>query len=179
MAPAKGNKHAVGYGRPPNPGFADEDLLKLGEELMQWMKMQDDDPRSDVVHLSEWYSEIKNISPTQWESICIRKCFNGYYDKARIWMGKRLLKNKDLHQSYGNRFLNIYFKDVKKEERESVEHKIDYELKKKAEMAVAQGLPPNDPNLDLILEAIKENKRLKQELDDLKSKTNPIISRSQ
>jgi hypothetical protein len=133
MAP-KGNKNAVGHGRPPNEGYSDEELVKLGEELLQWMADCDANKHCDVVHLSEWYSEIKGIVPSYWEKCLTRRlCFSGYYDKAMKWMGKRLLKNKKLAPSYGNRFLGIYFKEIPAHEWEQKQKEIDYEYEKKRE----------------------------------------------
>jgi len=117
MAPPKGNKFGVGHGRPP-AHFTDDDAHVLGKELLEWMSKEDDNPDSDVVHLSEWYSEIKGIDPRHFEALCRRECFLGYYEKARKWMGKRLMKNKNLHSSYGNRFLAVYFKELKEHEIE-------------------------------------------------------------
>jgi hypothetical protein len=124
----KGNKNGVGHGRPPNPGFADKDLIDLGEELLRWMKKVDDEDLP-IWHLSEWWSQIKNIPSTQWDSITRRDCFIGYYNKAKYWMGVKMISNKDFPQSYGNRFLRIYFADVRELERQDV----DYEIQKKRE----------------------------------------------
>lgn len=149
MAPAKGNQHGVGHGRPPNEGFSDPELLILGEELLQWMKDCDADPKCDVVHLSEWYSEKKNISPTQWKSLLIaRECFLPYYDKARVWMGKRLMKNKDLAPSYGNRFLGIYMKEVHEHE-EAIKDR-DEERKRATKEDLSQTIK------DSVISAVRE-----------------------
>ncbi len=140
MAAPVGNKNSVGHGRPANSGYEDEDLIILGEEFVAWMKQMDDDPSSNTVHLSEWWAQIKNISKSQWESIIKRSCFKCYYDKAMKWMGVKLLKNKNLHPSYGNRFLTIYMKEVKEEEEDIREREyekkrklIEYEMKLKSE----------------------------------------------
>ena len=131
----KGNKNAVGHGRPPTPGFDDESCIQLGEELLAWMREVDSLPekqRNKIVHLSQWFSEIKGISRTQWQSIIIRDCFKNYNERAQMWMGTRMILNSDLPTAYGCRFQKIYFKDVAAQEREDVEHKIDYEIAKKA-----------------------------------------------
>jgi len=185
MAPAKGNQHAVGHGRPPNPGFEDEDLVALGEEFVAWMDKVDSENDYKVVHLSQWFSKIKNIPISQWDSIIRRECFIGYYKKAILWMGTRTLINKELPTAYGSRFINIYFKDVKAEEREEVEHKIDHEIKKKMEHEATRGTVPNDLSLTGLLNglhSIKENDDLKAKiaileakLDASQPKTDPII----
>lgn len=166
MGAPLGNQNGVGHGRPPNKGYSKEEVIALGEEFLKWMRDQDADPKSDVVHLSEWYSEIKQIPCSQWESIIVRDCFIGYYERAKKWMGKRTLKNKDLPPSYGNRFIGIYFKEVRDHERSEMEHKVEYEIKKKLQAALSSGIPTNDPTLDAILTSLK-----KQEINVSKSET--------
>ena len=87
-----------------------------------------------MVHLSEWYSEIKEISRAQWKSIIQRDCFLPYYERALNWMGVKLLKNKRLSIAYGSRFLGIYFNEVKEYERDILQHKVDYEYRQKCEL---------------------------------------------
>jgi len=179
MAFEKGNKLAVGHGRPPNPGFSDEEVIALGEELMRWCEEQDNNEKSDVVHLSEWYSEIKKIAPSQFESLRGRPCFVDYYERAIKWMGKRILKNTKMPSAYGSRFLGIYFREVKEHEMDTVEHKIDYEIKKKKEADSAIGYP-NDATNDVKIAWLKsqveiedlkaQNDRLKEKLSALQSK---------
>lgn len=176
MAPKKGNKHGVGHGRPPNPGFADADLKKLGEELLIWCKKKEKS-RKEVVHLSEFYSELKGIPYSQWESIIHRECFLGYYEKARSWMGKNILKNDRLATCYGNRFLGMYCKDLNLHERQQVEHKIDYELKRKQELELGKNDSSKAKENDVIMEAAKwqaKYLKLEEEFNALKQQTGAI-----
>lgn len=136
MAAPKGNKHGVGHGRPVRDGYSNEDLIILGEELLQWMKDCDADKKCDVVHLSEWYSEIKGIDRVYWKDcICSRPCFSAYYNRAMDWMGKRTMKNKKLSTVYGNRFLGVYFKELDDNELEKEKKRIDYVHDKNTEIA--------------------------------------------
>jgi len=158
MAAPKGNKNAVGHGRPPAPGFEDENVIKLGEELLDWMRACDADKKCDVVHLSEFYSEIKGIAPSQWDSLTHRSCFHCYYERAKKWMGKRIMKNKNLSPTYGSRFLGIYCKEVTEHEFEVAKKKIDYELERKAAMDSQKGMSPNDEKLDELIADVKSLK---------------------
>lgn len=164
-----GNQNAKGHGKPPNPNYTDDDLHRLGEEFVSWMKHIDRDGVA-VVHLSEWYSEIKEIPRSQWQSICNRDCFRDYYDRARLWMGRKLLKNKDLPQAYGSRFIAVYFKEIAEHERSIVEHKVDYELTKKVDIESRKSIPPNDHILSLNFGLINENHKLKEKIQSLESK---------
>jgi len=131
-APA-GNKNAVGHGRPPNPGYSDEECIQLGEDLLIWMN--DNLKAKDIVHMSQFYSQLKGIPRSQWESLCDRSCFHAYYERFRDWIGVKILLNKDMPSSYGNRFLPIYFKQVAEVEFEVEKKKIDYLEEKKAKQS--------------------------------------------
>lgn len=136
MAAPKGNQHAKDHGRPPKEGFSNEECISLGEELMKWMRDCDADKKCDVVHLSEWYSEIKGIAPSYWkESLAKRPCFSTYYERAMIWMGKRTMKNKKLSTVYGNRFLGVYYKELDDNEFEKEKKRVDYVHDKNTEIA--------------------------------------------
>lgn len=150
-----GNQNGVGYGRPPNCGFTNDELLALGEELLLWMG-QMDEAAKEIVHLSEWYSEIRQIPRSQWKSIIQRDCFLPYYERALNWMGVRLLKNKSLPTAYGSRFLGIYFTEVREHDRAVMQEKIDYELVQKMTYD-RQRLDPN-----IFIEALRKGL---QELD--------------
>ena len=120
-------------GRPPEI-MSDEDVIKLGEELLKWM--HDNKKNKDIVHLSQFYSEYKGICRSDWRAIAQRVQFLTYYEKALEWMGTKTLTNDKIPPSYGNRFLNIYFKDVRETEREVNKEKVEDEVAiKKAELA--------------------------------------------
>jgi len=165
-----GNKNAVGHGSPPNPGYADEDLIKLGEEFIIWTKMIDE-TNTEIVHLSEWYSRVKDIPRSQWQSIVNRSCFRGYYEKALDWMGSKIMKNKNLSPTYGSRFLGIYYPQVAEQELDQAKRKIDYEFEKKMEFDKKFSTPPNDDHLETKLELIRkegELQKIRSELEALK-----------
>ena len=116
-------------GRPANEGYSDEEIDSLGKEMMQWIKKVDKD--NSVVHLSQFYCEIKDISYSQWKSLIQRKTFIPYYEKALLWMGRKIMMNKNLRESYGNRFLGIYFAEIREYERDKSREKIQDELELK------------------------------------------------
>lgn len=156
MAPAKGNKFAVGHGRPANEGYDDAALKQLGEELLAWMR-DADEKQLPIVHLSQWWSKIKKIKRSQWESIIKRECFLGYYDEAILWMGCRILLGAT-ETAYGSRFLAVYFSDLRSHEREKKREEIDYEMEKKAELDKRNAQYPNDSRLDELIKSVKEGK---------------------
>jgi len=156
-------------GRPPKQ-FTQEDVIAIGERLLQWMKDCDADPNCDVVHLSEFYSEKEGIARTDWhDKICSKEYFHQYYDQARDWMLKRTMKNKNLPTAYGSRFLGLYSKQIREAEFELIKEKIDYEYEKKFEMekALQINLPPNDNHIsekESLLKIIAEQQKAIHEL---------------
>lgn len=185
MAAPKGNKNAIGHGRPPNPGYTDEDIAVLCLEMDKWMEDNFNNP--SVVHLSQWWSQIKNIPNSQWESLIHRSCFLSQYEKAKKWMGVKIMTNKKLAESYGNRFLGMYFSDMHEHEMNKMERKVDYEIKKKKE-ALNESLGyPNDAAVNdrislikvqsLVEDLKKENEALKDKLAS-QSKADSIVQPS-
>lgn len=158
MSAPKNNRNSVGHGRPHKVGFSDIELIQLGEDLINWLKKTDLE-NTVVVHLSEFYSEIKGIDPIYWkDSICRRACFSAYYERAMLWMGKKLLKNRKLPPTYGSRFLGVYFKEIAEHELEQAKKKIDYELDKKAELISKSTVSPNDSSLNQLIADVKSLK---------------------
>lgn len=164
MANDRSLKKFIGYGRPPNPGFADEDLHDLGEELLEWCEANKNN--NNIVHLSQWYAQVKQIPLSQWISIIKREHFVAYYEYAKEWMGVRVLTNSKLSESYGNRYLGMYHKDMHEHEMQKMERKVDYEVKKKAEVAAPSY--PNDSYIQDKLDLIKAQALIAEQADKLK-----------
>lgn len=176
MGAPKGNQYAAGIGRPHASKYTDQELQELGSEMLSWMKLMDDTPNSElkkpIVHLSQWYSEIKRIPRSEWETIRQRESFVAYYEQALEWIGVRTLCNQNMAQSYGNRFLSLYFKDVKQEEREKIEHQVDYEIEKKSRFEAMRSVPVNDSQINDNLSLISANYLQKMKIDELEAKLN-------
>ncbi len=160
MAAPRGNKNAVGKGRPPKEGFSEAEVIALGEEMFKWMD-ECDLKKTQVVHLSEWYSHIKYIRPCEWDALQKRSCFLPYYERAIKWMGNRLLKNTKLPPVYGSRFLGIYFKDVREHEKQQIRDKVDYELERKTPK------DESEVNLATILKMFLEGKITQKDVDNI------------
>lgn len=113
-----GNKYGVGHGRPPNPGFSNEEVIALGEEMIEWINRPEIQSDDKIVHLSQWYSMIKRITSKEWDALQQRASFLPYYDQAIRYMGTKMLTNKAVPPAYGSRFLGLYFRDVHRYEEE-------------------------------------------------------------
>jgi len=126
MAP-KGNKNAVGNngGRPRTVSRTPEEMIALGEEMVKWVEA------NKPLHLNEWYAIEKMILYNEWKAFQTNAEFAPYYKKCLAMVSKNYI-NGTINSSIAHRFMNVYFKDVREEERESVKHKLEqeYEFKK-------------------------------------------------
>lgn len=118
-----GNQNAVGGKR--NTTFTKEEIESFGEELLKWIKECDANPEKNPIHLSEWYYEIKDFTPWEWDVLRKNDCFFQYYDRAKKWLGRRTILNKSIKESYGNRFLGIYFSDLREHEKQIALEKLE------------------------------------------------------
>jgi hypothetical protein len=118
-----GNQNAKGAlttGRKPKPEWSDEILENLGKELVEWANNT-----KDAFFLQE-FTVLKDLDYdifTNWRD---RTVFKHYYNKAKHILGLRQVKMANekggIKEGLIHRFLPLYFKDLKQEEREKVEH---------------------------------------------------------
>lgn len=100
-------------GRPRTVSLPPDEMIKLGEQMVNWVI------EHDPLHLSEWYSIEKMYTEKQWETFINREEFIPYYEKSLKIVGKKYLdKNSSIRDSVANRFLRHYFKDVRVSEDE-------------------------------------------------------------
>lgn len=146
----------MAIGRPPKV-YSDEDVVKLGEELITWIRKRFND-KDMPIHLTEWYSLEKDILYHDWDNIRKRAHFLKYYDSALELMSLCTMANKNLETAYGSRFLGVYSKDLRKHEREVKFEVIDHEAEVKAEANNKNQTSPNDCLLSDLIKAVKESK---------------------
>jgi len=112
-----GNQNAKGCttsGRPRTVCPPKEELELLGVEMVEWFKNN-----PDALHISEWYCLEKFFLDSVWENMIIKPEFSGYYEKAKRMVGKKYLdKTSNVREGVSQRWQHVYFKDLKKEERE-------------------------------------------------------------
>tara|TARA_R110000868_G_scaffold178641_1_gene418413 strand:+ start:306 stop:746 length:441 start_codon:yes stop_codon:yes gene_type:complete len=126
MGAPKGNKFALGKatGRPRTVSPSPQECIKLGEEMVDWVK------KNNPTHLTEWYSLEKFIPWKMWNAMCELKEFLPYYEVA-LNLIARNARNGILEKSIAQRFLSLYHRDLKAEERETAKYQAD--LKKEQE----------------------------------------------
>lgn len=101
-------------GRPRTSTPPPEEMIKLGEEMLEWIKI------NKPLHLSEWYSGEMFITSKVWDTMQVAPEFFPYYEKALKIIGKQYLdKTSKVRDSISHRWLRVYFKDLKREEDET------------------------------------------------------------
>ena len=101
--------------RPRTVSPSPEECVKLGEEMVAWVKA------NNPTHLSEWYSLEKMIPWNMFNAMCEVKEFLPYYEVA-LNLVARNARNGILDKTIAQRFLGLYHRDLKKYDMEMVEH---------------------------------------------------------
>lgn len=94
-------------GRPPKL-YLNEDLPKMGEDLIKWLE---NEGRYQFM-FEPWYFRIHGMFRKDWKELIQRETFRPYYEIARKIMASNMVMNKDVPQSYGNRYLGLYDDEV-------------------------------------------------------------------
>ena len=133
MGAPLGNKHGVGHGRPPEPhNLTKEQLHELGRELLDWAHSEE---FKDAVHLDEFAIIKKKLTWKQWKAIFQRDSFREYYETAQKMMSFNLLRNKDMHDAMGNRYLCFYDRQLRDFEKEVKKEDVEIKLKDPSQFA--------------------------------------------
>lgn len=108
--------------RPRSISLSPEEMIALGEEMMNWLKENE----HYVLHLSDWYTLHKGFTYNEWKSFIVKDEFYPYYEKALKFVGRKCLdKESKLREATAQRFLRVYYKDVKEEEDAAIKFKSD------------------------------------------------------
>ena len=98
----KGNKYAL---KPrPQRKFTDDEVIAFGEDLLDWV----DNQGKDQFMFVDWYYNRHRLFRSEWKTLIQRVCFLPYYEIARKKLTSNIVKNKEIAQSYGNRYLCMY-----------------------------------------------------------------------
>ena len=112
--------------RPRTVSLPPEEMIALGEEMIQWIKL------NDPLHVSEWYRIEKMIDYQTFKNYCDMPEFSPYYEKALGLIGRKYLdKDSKIRNGIAERFLRIYFKDVRDRENTDKQEDLDRELEQK------------------------------------------------
>lgn len=112
-------------GRPRTSTPPDPELEILGQELVDWATYADTEkPKKDDkrIHLKQWYSLVKGLTKKNWDHMCEKEIFRAYYEKAQAAISIRYIDGT-VNPSIAQRFLRLYFSELKKDEDQVVEMK--------------------------------------------------------
>lgn len=112
-------------GRPRTITPDPEDMVALGEEMVKWVE------KNKPIHLSMWYTQVKDFTDHQWDSFRRIPEFLHYYTKALKLVGYGYLdKDSNVDVRLKDRWQRVYFKDLKQEEDDNVmqQHNLKKEL---------------------------------------------------
>ena len=160
--------------RPRSVSLPPTDMIKLGQEMVDWVKS------NSPVHLSQWYSLHKRYTEHQWDAMQQLPEFLPYYEQALKLVGLQyLLKGSDVEPSIKQRWLRVYYRDLRKKEDQDKQDDLERELEQKKKIIDHQSQKdnskqqsPNQEQIDykhqnMILQ--NQNEELKNELEKLKS----------
>src|SRR6185503_14915744 len=105
-------------GRPRTTSLEPDDMIALGKEMVDWVK------KNNPLHLSYWYLRVKKIIFKDWRIYRERPEFTPYYEEALSIVGENYI-NGTVDKSIAQRFLRIYFKDLKEEEDSTAKYNAD------------------------------------------------------
>lgn len=150
-----GNKNAKGCttsGAPRTVSYSKEEMVSLGEEMIEWVKLH------KPIHLSMWYTQHKDFTDKQWDAFIKIPEFIHYYAKALKLVGYAYIdKDSQVDVRLKDRWQRVYFKDLKYQEDQDAD---EASARKKEEVS---SIPPNDKLKDLE----HENMILKAKIDEL------------
>ncbi len=141
----KGNKYALGNngGRPRTVSPEPYEMIELGKEMVEWVK------KNDPLQIFQWYSHEKFYTYDEFDTMKKRPEFVPYYEQAMNYIALKYIdgESERIKKGISERFIRLFFKDVKKEENELISFKAREELKAKEESALQSQVPPNQPSI--------------------------------
>ena len=140
-----GNKNS-GRHRTTTP--EDPELEELGQEMVAWATEK---TREFRAHIKQWYSLEKGFTKKQFDLMIEKPIFQEYYEKAMAAIAIRYLDGT-VNQSIAQRFLRLYFPDLREEENDL--------LKLKAEIGKKKEEETQDDLARKLVEAIKDSEKL-------------------
>lgn len=145
-------------GRPRTASLEPDEMIKLGEEMVDWVI------ENKPIHLSMWYTQLKDFTDKEWDAMRQIPEFLHYYTKALKLVGYSYLdKDSKVDSKLKDRWQRVYFKDLKYQEDQDAQDKVDREVKSKAEV------PLNDDKVEKENAEMSENARLRKRIAELEA----------
>lgn len=135
----------MSVGRPRTISLSPEEMIKLGEEMVEWVKTH-----PDILHLSEWYTIEKMFTYNQWKKFIEKEEFRPYYEISLKIIGRKYLdKTSNVRDGISQRWQRSYFQDLtEREDKEAIEEAERKKSSEKNELSstireIAQALKDN------------------------------------
>ncbi len=111
-------------GRPKTVSLSSSDMIALGEEMIDWVT------KNKPIHLSMWYTMVKDITDKDWDCYRKNEDFFHYYTKALKLVGYGYLdKDSNIDVRLKDRWQRVYFKDLKAEEDQTADENAERQAK--------------------------------------------------
>lgn len=153
-------------GRPRTVSLSKEEMIALGQEMIQWVE------KNQPIHLSKWYSIHKMYTYNEWDAMTRIPEFLPYYEKALSIVKEKYIDGT-IAPAIASRFLRRYFKDVKDQEDEDLQDKLNRELEQKKAIIDHEksksDVPPLSDKVDEENNQMSENYLLRKQIEELKA----------
>ena len=103
-------------GRPRTVSLPPEQMIELGEQMIAWVT------ENNPLHLSQFYSNQMKFTDEAWRVMIECKEFSPYYQQALKLVRQNYIDGT-VNPSIAQRFLRLYFKDLKEEENDTMRFK--------------------------------------------------------
>jgi hypothetical protein len=141
-----------GGGRPRTVSLSKDEMIALGEEMVKWVA------ENKPIHLSVWYTQVKDFTDQQWDTFRKNPDFFHYYSKALKLVGYSYLdKDSSVDVRLKDRWQRVYFKDL----REQEDLDADAEAARKASALKGEARAIEEEKLK-VLDEVSRNKKTLQ-----------------
>ena len=105
-------------GRPRTSIPEKEELIKLGEDLLEWSSTK---AKGELrCRWCEWYAKKHFFIRKQWKRMIDTEEFRPYYEAAQVYLGEKWIDGT-IHQSIAQRYLRIYDPELTEQENQDLD----------------------------------------------------------
>ena len=106
--------------RPRTSVPEDEELIKLGEDLVQWASEK---KKGELrCRWCEWFARRHFFIRAQWKHMIEKESFRPYYEMAKSYLGDKYIDGT-INASIAQRYLKIYDPEVRESEDQDLKDK--------------------------------------------------------
>lgn len=115
-------------GRPRTCVPEKEELIKLGQDLLEWASEEREDELR--CRFCEWYAKKHFFIRKQWKRMLDTEEFRPYYETAQAYLSQKWIDGT-INQSIAHRYLRIYDPELRESEDLDAKEKEQRDLKMK------------------------------------------------